>query len=152
MVSWRVRMLYQYSLLTDVLEICRFQLVLPLDARVSRTTSRMVMSFGLVRAAAFSAPGIAGDDPDMVDLDYGREEGNASDTVSEVDSTDDTSVVAVANDISEVDTVELDDVLGDGSNILDILSSEINPLDEDDQDGVLWYGHAVNYLEHTVEN
>ena len=52
--------------------------------------------------------------------------------------------------ISDVDAVELDDVLGDESNIVDMLCLEINPLDEDDEDGVLWYRHAVDLLEHSI--
>ena len=91
--------------------------------------------------AAFSAPGIAGDDPEVVDTEYGMEEGNTWDDISEVDAED---------AISDVDAVELDDVLGDDSNIVNMLCLEINPLDEDDEDGVLWYRHAVDLLEHSI--
>ena len=97
--------------------------------------------------AAFSASGIAGDDPDMVDMEYGMEEGNAWD---DVDTVDEMSDVDEEDTISQVDAVELDDVLGDGSDIVNMLSLEINPLEEDNQDGVLWYRHAVHFLEHTI--
>ena len=82
--------------------------------------------------AVFSATGLAGIDPDFVDSDYG-----ANNSILDEEEQPE----------GETEAVELDDVLGDQPNISALLVRDLDPLRDDDNDGIGCYIETVNYLE-----